>query len=440
MPQRICGLLLTFLLLFSQQSLAQRFLMDMVDTTNQMGKGMLSIYERYNRLKISGYIQPQFQYTHAEGIESYNGGNFAPLSNNRFMIRRGRLRIDYVHLNEAGDPTSYFVFHFDGTERGVAIRDFWGRFYETKFKLFSVTTGMFARPFSYELNLASPNRESPERGRMSQILMKTERDLGLMVTVNDRKKGSKWEKLKFDIGVFNGQGMSGPTDYDSHKDVIGRLTLKPTQLSGKTGPLLSAGLSGYLGGITSQSNVLYETRQSVEGYTMQRDSAASNFKKIAPRNYAGADVQLVFPNRKGQTEFRAEYMLGVQTATLATSETPGVYPITNGLKDPLYIRNFDGAYFYFLQHLGSEKHQFVAKYDWYDANKKVSGNEISNAAGFSKTDLRYDTFGLGYVYYANVSLKFMVYYDHVRNEKSGLTGFAKDVQDDVITCRVQYIF
>ena len=442
MKKWICGLLFVFLFLQSEPIFAQRFLMDLVDTTNHMGKGMLSIYERYNRLRISGYIQPQFQYIKSEGAETFNGGNFSPLSNNRFMLRRGRLRADYAHFNEKEELTTGFVFQFDGTERGVAIRDFWGRFYENKYKLFSLTTGMFARPFGYELNLSSVNRETPERGRMSQILMKTERDIGIMLTINDRKKGSKWGKVKLDIGVFNGQGMSGPVDYDSHKDVIARLSIKPTklQLLGFDGLLLSAGISGYAGGITSQSNVLYTTRRKSDDYEMVRDSAAANYRKTSPRNYSGADLQLVFPNRHGHTELRAEYIKGKQTATLASSESPGIYPVTNGMKDPLYMRNFDGAYFYFLQNMWSTQHELVVKYDWYDPNNKVSGSRITDSKGFSKADLRYNTLGFGYVYYANSSLKFMVYYEHVKNEKSGLSGFTDDIPDDVITCRVQYNF
>jgi hypothetical protein len=441
MKKWICGLLFTILYFHSQQIQAQRFLMDMVDTTNQMGKGMLSIYERYDRIKMSGYIQPQFQYITKEGAETFNGGNFSSVSNNRFMLRRGRLRVDYAHLNKKGEATSYFVFQFDGTERGVVIRDFWGRFYENKYKIFALTTGMFARPFGQEVNLSSANRETPERGRMSQILMKTERDIGIMLTVNDRKRGSKWSNWKLDLGVFNGQGMAGPVDYDSRKDVIGRVSLKPTKLRGIAGtPLLSASVSGYAGGITSQSNVLYTTRDMGNGFRMVRDSSASNNHKMTPRNYAGADFQLVFPNRKGKTEFRAEYIAGKQTSTFANSESPGVYPVTNGLKDPLYTRNFDGAYFYFLQHLGSEEHQFVMKYDWYDPNKKVSGKEITAEAGFSKADLRYNTLTMGYVHYANPSLKFLFFYDIVRNEKSGLAAFTNDVSDDIFTCRVQYDF
>lgn len=440
MKLRLLSLILACNLIFTGQSVAQRFLMDLVDTTNQMGKGMLSIYERYNRVRISGYIQPQFQLITKEGAESYNGGNFSPMSNNRFMLRRGRLRVDYAHLNEHSEPTSYFVFQFDGTERGVAIRDFWGRFYENKYKMFALTTGMFARPFGYEVNLSSANRETPERGRMSQILMRTERDIGAMLTVSSRKDHGLFTVLKLDLGVFNGQGMSGPMDYDSHKDVIGRLSLKPTKMQSFNGATFSAAVSGYRGGIISQSEVLHKTRHQSGEYYMVRDSSINNFRKVAPRNYAGADAQFSIPNRKGETEFRAEYIRGRQTATFASGETPGVYPVTNGIKDPLYIRNFDGAYFYFLQNLGSEEHQIVLKYDWYDANTSVSGHQVSSAKGFSKADLRYDTVGMGYVYIPNSSLKFTFYYDFVRNESSAINGFEEDVADDIFTCRVQYNF
>ncbi|SKB84141.1 porin [Dyadobacter psychrophilus] len=440
MKSRITGLLFFFALLSTSEAFSQRFLMDLVDTTNQMGKGMLSIYERYNRVRISGYIQPQFQFITKKGAETYGGGNFSAQSNNRFMLRRGRLRVDYAHLNEHSDPTSYFVFQFDGTERGVAIRDFWGRFYENKFKIFALTTGMFARPFGYEVNLSSANRETPERGRMSQILMRTERDIGVMLTVTSRKSIRFSQKLKLDVGVFNGQGMSGPMDYDSHKDIIGRFSLKPSKITALGGATISAAVSGYAGGITSQSPVLYRTKVNAGEYAMVRDSSAGNYLKVAPRNYAGADFQISFPNKRGETEFRLEYVRGDQTATFASSETPGVYPVTNGAKDPLYVRNFDGAYFYFLQHLGSLEHQFVLKYDWYDPNKRVSGTEISSARGFNKADLRYDTIGMAYVYIANESLKFTFHYDFVRNEKSALTGFETDAPDDLFTCRVQYNF
>jgi hypothetical protein len=440
MKKPIFGLLFVCFTLTHGSLFGQGFLTEMADTTHQIGKGLFSIYERYDRVRIIGYIQPQFQAVTKKGAESYSGGNFSEQSSNRFMLRRGRLRVDYTHLNKNNDPTTFFVFQFDGTERGFVTRDFFGKFYENKLKLFTVTTGLFARPFGYEVNLASASRESPERGRMSQILMKTERDVGAMLSMEARKKDSKIKYLKVDIGIFNGQGLSGLTDYDSHKDLIGRVSLKPFKLKVLGDAILTGGISGYLGGITNQGMVVYKAVKTGEKYTMQRDSSAKNYLKTTPRNYVGADVQLVLPNLRGSTQFRAEYIVGKQTATALSSESPGTYPITNGHRDPLYIRNFDGAYFYFLQHLGSEKHQFVAKYDWYDPNKKVTGQALSSSDGYSKADLRYNSLGLGYVYYANPSLKFTLYYDKVHNERSNLAYYRKDVPDDIFTCRVQYSF
>src|ERR1044071_5430145 len=133
-----------FLLLFaiSQKTDAQ-FLMDMIDTTKDMGKGLFSIYKKFDHIRISGYIQPQFQVAQQKGAKSFNGGDFAPYANNRFMLRRGRLRFDYARFNDHDQPVLAFVFQFDGTERGVFIRDFYGRFFENKWELFSVAMGMF---------------------------------------------------------------------------------------------------------------------------------------------------------------------------------------------------------------------------------------------------------------------------------------------------------
>ena len=147
------------------------------------------------------------------------------------MLRRGRVKLDYAHFSDDGLPVAQVVFQFDGTERGVFIRDFYGRFFENKFQLFTATTGMFARPFGYEVNLSSMSRETPERGRMSQALMKTERDLGMMVSMESRKKNHPLRFLKVDLGVFNGQGLAAPGEFDSYKDFIGRVALKPYQLS-----------------------------------------------------------------------------------------------------------------------------------------------------------------------------------------------------------------
>lgn len=420
-----------------------RLLTDMIDTSTRMGKNMLSIYSKFGKIGFSGYLQPEFQYVESKGAPNpYQGGDWGPFVDNRFRLRRGRLRTDFTHFTDDGKPSTYFLFQFDGTEQGVNIRDFWGRYYENKWELFHFSAGMMARPFGHEVLLSSMYREAPERGRMSQILMRTERDLGVMISLNPRKATSKFKWFAIDLGIYNGQGLAGPQEYDSHKDVVFRVSSKKQTIKGLWGAKVSGGLSGYVGGITSQGTQLYAMHDDNGVWSMVRDSSAANIGKNTARRYYGADFQIIFPNKKGQTEFRAEYIRGLQTGTLGNSSTPGTYPTDGaGVNAPLVTRNFDGAYFYFLQHLGSWKHQVILKFDWYDPNKKVKGDEIKKANGLTAGDIRYNTFGAGYIHYINQYLKLLFWYELPVNEKTAsLTGYAKDQKDGIFTCRAQFSF
>ena len=99
--------------------------MDLIDTTTDVGKSVLSVSRRFDNIRIGGYIQPQFQVAGSKGVKNFSGGDFALNVNNRFMLRRGRIRFDYINYNKSDKPSVQFVFQFDGTERGVFIRDFW---------------------------------------------------------------------------------------------------------------------------------------------------------------------------------------------------------------------------------------------------------------------------------------------------------------------------
>ncbi|MEP7145345.1 MAG: porin, partial [Ferruginibacter sp.] len=265
-----------------------QFLMDMVDTTTEIGNGIFSIYKRFDRIRIGGYIQPQFQLASSKGAKSFEGGDFLPNVNNRFTLRRGRIRFDYVHFTVKNGPSVQVVFQFDGTERGVFIRDFWGRIFENKYQLFSLAAGMFARPFGYETNLASSDRESPERGRMNQLLMKTERDMGLMLSFEPRKKDHVLRHLKIDAGLFNGQGLAATADFDSHKDFITRVGIKTLNIA--KGITLSIAASYLDGGILENTQYKFTVNNEVNGKIFTVDSAAYNKGSIAPRKYYGMDM------------------------------------------------------------------------------------------------------------------------------------------------------
>ncbi len=421
-------------LLIVTQVVHSQFLMDMIDTTTEVGKGLLYIYKKFDRVNISGYMQPQFQVADRKGVETFNGGNFAPQSNNRFMLRRGRIRFDYTRFTDKDQPGVQFVFQFEGTERGVVIRDFWGRVFENKWELFAFTVGMFPRPFGFEVNVSSVDRESPERGRMSQILMKTERDLGAMISFAPRKPDHPLRYFKFDIGLFNGQGLTGPNEYDSYKDLIGRLSLKPYPVADKL--TASAGLSLLQGGFIQNTKYVYATRNTNGRKLFVVDSSDDNLYDEAPRDYRGVDMQWKLKHAWGATELRGEYWWGTQTATANDTETPGLL-----LSSPYYVRKFNGAFFYFLQNIINKKHQLGVKYDWYDPNTEVKGKEIgASSTNITAANIRYDTWSFGYNYYMNDHFKLMLWYDVVNNEATALPDYATNLKSNVLTCRLQYRF
>jgi len=428
--------LLVAMLLF-YQCLQAQFLMDMVDTTKETGRGLLAVYKKFDHLRIGGYIQPQFQVASAKGVKSFEGGDFAAQVNNRFMLRRSRVRIDYVHFGKETKPGVQIVFQFDANERGFTVRDVWGRIFENRFKLFSFTTGMFARPFGYEVNLSSSDRESPERGRMSQLHMKSERDLGAMLSFEVRQKEHPLKNIKIDAGFFNGQGINASGDFDNTKDFIGRISLKPLHLSKSV--QLTAGASILSGGLQNNTKYIFTTSTTAGIKKVVVDSTASNTGTRSPRRYYGADVQLKLRNGAGRfTELRAEFTAGTQTATVSNPETPNA--LLTGT-DGFHQRNFNGAYFYLLQHLFSPNHLLILKYDWYDPNSKVKGTEIGvPGSNFTAANIKYSTLGLGYMYHISENMKLVLYYARVWNEKTQLAGYTTDVRDNVFTCRIQFRF
>jgi len=398
------------------------------------------IRNKYHSLSFTGYLQVQYQYAQSKGIQSYNGGDFLPTTDNRFMIRRGRLRADYERRNEAGDLKYYFALQFDGNERGsVGIRDMFGRLYENKWNCFVATVGMFNRPFGYELNYSSASRESPERGRMSQIIMKSERDLGFMLSFDPQKSSNKISFLKIDAAIFNGQGLTGSGDFDHFKDFVGRISVRRLKLGSNL--IFSGGVSHLNGGFRTGSRYTYNTEAlTPDIYSMVADISINHIEEKSPRVYSGADAQLVINTQLGKTELRAEYIRGTQSATFRSSETPGSPPLNKfGKADSIYTRQFDGAYLYLL-HTFLKKHQLLIKYDWYDPNTHVSANEVDEKLGFSSADIRYQTLGIGYVYYMHENAKLIFYYDHPMNETSKIKNFGSDIADNTFTCRIQFKF
>lgn len=393
-------------------------------------------------LKVSGWIQGQYQWTQSKGAKTFDGGDFGTYTNNRFMIRRGRIKFTYTQ------KITQFVLQLNATERGVNLVDFYGKLNDPWTKQFALTVGVMNRPFGYEIQQSSALRETPERARFTQVLLPNERDLGGMLSFHPTK-GKKLYGLKVDAGFYNGTGIAVPgttslngagvVDFDSYKDFIGRAAYVKSFKKDKY--TIGLGASHYNGGVVYQSNKVYETlRQDANGIAtwMATDTSSTTFKGgKAPRIYYGADLQFSVVTPLGTTTLRGEYILGTQTGTRTVNKSPASLPA----QLDAYTREFDGFYAYVIQRIGKSKHEVVAKYEWYDPNTQLSERDFVSGTTMTDAELRYTMLGVGYNFYFDENIKFMFYYNMVRNEHAaGIAGYANDLKDDVFTVRMQYRF
>jgi hypothetical protein len=228
-------------------------------------------------------------------------------------------------------------------------------------------------------------------------------------------------------------------DFDSYKDFIGRAYYTRGFKSDKY--TLGVGASHYNGGFVCQNNRVYETlREDVNGLQawIANDTSSTVFRGgKAPRIYYGAELQFSIVSPIGTTTIRGEYVFGKQSGTRATTRSAAALP---ALPDT-YIRDFDAMYTYLIQRIGKTKHELAAKLEWYDPNTRLSSKDLGTGTTMTDAELKYTMLGLGYNYYFDDNVKFMFYYNLVRNETArGIAGFGSDLKDDVFTARIQYRF
>ena len=416
------------------------------------------------KFKVSGFIQTQYQYGEAtaDGINfklpkranSYESNPYYPGSNDfkglsgfsRFGVRRGFLKFTY----EEGIVSA--VYQLDISEKGlndpstpgrnaVMYKDVYLNVKDPFFGTNAFRAGIFNRPFGHEIAFSSSLRESPERSRIIQTLFPDERDLGAMLTLQPEKT-SAWNFLKLEAGLFAGNGIK--PQIDNHMDFIGHLSATKT-IGNEVS--ISGGISLYYGGVLQTDSSTFV----MNGNKFELESKSrNNIGKLATRQYLGFDLQYALKTSAGLTQLRAEYIFGKNPGNASGAYNFGLNDIQSG---PVYMRNISGGYLLFVQDLGRIPVSAIAKYDWYNPNTDVSGNDI--AVADSRTgigDISMSTLGLGFLFRINQSLRLTAYYNFVTNETTGNLKDTKDGEniicygyegqrpDNVFTLRLQYKF
>ena len=192
-----------------------RILMMMVAAATPLSAQTSDFAEALKRLKISGYIQPQY-------VSRDDAAD-------QFSVRRGRVKFVYQMA-----PTSRFVLQPDISSSGVTLKDGYAELIEpwTSWK-HTLTAGQFTWPFGFELLYSSSQREMPERTLVVRTLFPGERDRGAMVSAS-----APSGRFDYRIALVNGSGAASP-DTDDEKDLVGRAGLS-------VGPV-RGGISAYRG-------------------------------------------------------------------------------------------------------------------------------------------------------------------------------------------------
>jgi hypothetical protein len=278
------------------------------------------------------------------------------------------------------------------------------------------------------------------------MLFPDERDLGFALTLQPAKS-SPLNIFKLEGGMFAGNGIK--PQYTTHMDFIGHLSVS-TKIGDNI--VVGGGISAYLGGVMLVDSTVY----TLQNKKFVADKSADNLGKFAKRRYIGIDAQMT----AGSTYLRGEYIFGEHPG--ASDGQTGIYTFKqNGLPAfnpttpaPAYMRKISGGYVILVQDLGTSPFSAVVKYDWYNPNTEISGNDIAaSGSETTKGDIKMSNIGFGIYWRINPALRLTAYYDIVKNEttenlkntkdangKITAYGYEENRKDNVFTLRLQYKF
>jgi len=358
---------------------------------------------KLTKIKVSGYVQAQW--------ENYGKDLVKPNEpDNNFYIRRARVKFTY----EALDGVK-FVIQPDFSTGSLSLKDAYAVVNIPKLKDFTLWAGQFNRP-DYEVEYSSSQREVLERSKVIRAIYPGEREIGVKLEYI----GSKIP-LKFQVMAMNGNFTgSQAKDFDSGKDLMGRMVYSLKLAGGGLG--IDLGVNGYYGGNRIKYNTFVSNPEGI------LDSTTYKAGDYLDKNWVGGEIQ-IFADVLGGLAIKGEYIAGVNSASSATNQDSKA-KLVDMRKDPTKLRNFSGYYIYFIKNIGNTN-QFVVKYDYYDPNTKLSGDDARN-------ELYYHTVTLAWQYYLNDNIRLSLNYEIPNNETNAIN--TSNLKDNTLGVRIQAKF
>jgi hypothetical protein len=220
---------------------------------------------KLNKIKISGYVQAQWEY-YGKDLEKTNGYS------NTFYIRRARVKFTY----EALDGVK-LVLQPDFSTGNLSLKDAYAILNIPKLKDLTLWAGQMNRP-NYEVEYSSGQREILERSRVIRSIYPGEREIGVKLEYN----GSAIP-LKIQLMAMNGNFTGTQAkDVDSKKDLMGRIVYS-VKLPG-AGVGIDFGINGYLGGNLAKTNPYVKYSNGM--------ADSINVWSYLDKNWLGGEIQI----------------------------------------------------------------------------------------------------------------------------------------------------
>jgi hypothetical protein len=380
--------------------------------------------------RIGGFVQAQYEHNQRSEDQLQQGGD--PLNQDRFVVRRGRVRLDQ------GYQYALASLELDAnTVRGptVTVRRAEATvLYRQKddpegIPLAAATLGVMDIPFGYELGVeGSRARAFMERSSGTLALFPTEADLGFKV----------WggvSYLRYAVALMNGEPLDSrgfPRDPNAAKDVVGRVGVDVTPielLSVFGGVSFASGKGFHPGGEATKDSFAWSDTDLNGAVTPDElipipGSAASpseNFERWA----LGLDLGVTLHTKFGSTKLYGE---GFVASNYDRGYMPAD-PVTTGID----IRE-TGVYGALVQD--------VTKYGlagfrvaYYDPNADVSEQHAGEFVPYDQTVVTLSPLvGLQLRNQAKLLFQYDFVSDHLGRDTRGIPV---DAENDGFTVRLQ---
>jgi hypothetical protein len=386
-------------------------------------------------LSASGFLQVDWNAWSQSSIDDVNSSTGAPLNDERFLIRRARLRLaaDYGILSG--------LIEFDGnTVNGTTARIIgaevslkWPPPDPDMMPYIMGTIGLFKVPFGFEVGQSDTARIFLERSTAERAFFPGEYDLGL------RLQGG-WRFVRYAVAAMNGDPIGEKAyplrDPNGKKDFVGRVGVDTNVY----GPIaVAGGVSGLLGtgfhtGTPATKDVLQWRDTNENGVVDPGELVAASSVAATPsqnfdRFALGFDVRLTM-----KMPHLGELMIYGEL-TYASNLDRAIQPA-----DPVATKRD-------LRELGwyvaatQEITRWAAlgvRYDYYnpdaDSNDLQKGQHVPSSSAYS-------TWAFAGVFRVAPVGRFIVEYDHNRNNLGrDMNGFPTNLDSDTFMIRGETSF